>query len=433
MSGKRKQEAESEPSVYSCLQCSSKFKQSFKLTRHIKSVHTQDEFQCDQCASSFGRRDDLAKHKRRKHTLQKCEECEFSTYKNLELANHMVEMHPPDNYTEKSAFSRMIIERTFKVVGVKSPLDVFKDYRGKITKILKKMLEKKKTIKSYITMKIRMKKVDKDGDIIEADAGFNGGIRALVNEAGIDFLYELTRENIMEDFAAFNENGSGWIFERVVDLQLHTAKYDSINAGKYIPTPKFINHGVANIKNMDEKCFMWSIIAALTHKDRVDFRDPTNVEYYKTMNHNLKFDGITLPMTIDDIPKFEKMNDIPIAVYRVEENGVEVYPLYYTKRRDKDPINLLLIEGDENYHYAWIKNLDCVLMCGERQNDNSYYQCQCLMFRDREELIQPRWLLDERSNQSVMEAMGEEVHMDEELEDEIGDLLDMESDAFARS
>merc|ERR1712082_85435 len=110
---------------------------------------------------------------------------------------------------------------------VKSPLDVFKDYRGKITKILKKMLEKKKTIKSYITMKIRMKKVDKDGDIIEADAGFNGGIRALVNKASIDFLYELTRENIMEDFAAFNENGSGWIFERVVDLQLHTAKYDS--------------------------------------------------------------------------------------------------------------------------------------------------------------------------------------------------------------
>ena len=100
MSGKRKQEAESEASVYSCLQCSSKFKQSFKLTRHIKSVHTQDEFQCDQCASSFGRRDNLAKHKRRKHTLQKCEECEFSTYKNREFTNHMLGMHPPDNCNE---------------------------------------------------------------------------------------------------------------------------------------------------------------------------------------------------------------------------------------------------------------------------------------------------------------------------------------------
>ena len=38
------------PSTYNCLQCSSKFKQKFNLTKHIKSVHTQDEFKCDQCA-----------------------------------------------------------------------------------------------------------------------------------------------------------------------------------------------------------------------------------------------------------------------------------------------------------------------------------------------------------------------------------------------
>ena len=49
------------PSTYNWSQCPSKFKQNFKLTRHIKSVHTQDEFQCDQCASSFGRKDDLEK------------------------------------------------------------------------------------------------------------------------------------------------------------------------------------------------------------------------------------------------------------------------------------------------------------------------------------------------------------------------------------
>ena len=66
------------PSTYNCLQCSSKFKHKFNLTKHIKSVHTQDEFQCDQCASSFGRKDSLEKHKRRKHTIKKCEECEFN-------------------------------------------------------------------------------------------------------------------------------------------------------------------------------------------------------------------------------------------------------------------------------------------------------------------------------------------------------------------
>ena len=66
MASNRKDDHVLEPSTYNCLQCSSKFKQRFNLTKHIKSVHTQDEFQCDQCASSFGRMDNLEKHKRRK-------------------------------------------------------------------------------------------------------------------------------------------------------------------------------------------------------------------------------------------------------------------------------------------------------------------------------------------------------------------------------
>ena len=106
-----------------------------------------------------------------------------------------------------------------------------------------------------------------------------------------------------------------------------------------------------------------SIIAALTNKNRVSFKDQTNKEYYKMMKHNLKFDGITFPIKMDDIPQWDDMNDIQIAVYGVRENGEEVYPLYYTKRRDIEPINLLLIEGEKNYHYKWIKNFYCLMTC----------------------------------------------------------------------
>ena len=83
MADNRNNDQESESNMYSCSQCSSKFKQRFKLTRHIKSVHTQDEFQCDKCTSSFGRKDDLEKHKHRKHTIKKCDKCDFTTYKNI--------------------------------------------------------------------------------------------------------------------------------------------------------------------------------------------------------------------------------------------------------------------------------------------------------------------------------------------------------------
>ena len=53
MVNNRNNDQESQPNIYKCSQCSSKFKQCFNLTKHIKSVYTQEEFQCDQCASSL--------------------------------------------------------------------------------------------------------------------------------------------------------------------------------------------------------------------------------------------------------------------------------------------------------------------------------------------------------------------------------------------
>ena len=69
-------------------------------------------------------------------------------------------------------------------------------------------------------MKISMYKLGPENE--NTDAGFHGGIRHLLNENDIDEFYDESRENIMEDFETFNENGTGWIFEMVLDLQLPT-------------------------------------------------------------------------------------------------------------------------------------------------------------------------------------------------------------------
>ena len=63
---------------------------------------------------------------------------------------------------------------------------------------------------------------------------------------------------------------------------------------------------------------------------------------------------------MDDIPKFENMNNIPICVYRVHD-GDTIYPLYITKMSGKDPINLPIIKVEEHYLFAWIKNFNALL------------------------------------------------------------------------
>ena len=212
-----------ETKIYKCQKCPYSCTRKYNLQRHVKSVHNPEKIKCEHCESSFGGEDDLAEHKLRKHTLIKCEECEFSTYKNHEFNNHMLGVHPHDNYNEEIVVIRWgtFIKRTFKVDGVKSPLDVLKEYEEKIKKILKRLLEEE-PIKTYITMKIRMNRM-KNGEVEEMDKVFNGGRMPINGRWG--YLYEELWGNIMEDFEAYNENGGGWVFERVVDLQLYTGKY----------------------------------------------------------------------------------------------------------------------------------------------------------------------------------------------------------------
>ena len=83
------------------------------------------------------------------------------------------------------------------------------------------------------------------------------------------------------------------------------------------------------------------------------------VSNYEKFKNKLDFTGISFPVKLDCIPKFEKQNNLAVSVYTITEN-------VNTKRRDMDPINLLLIEGDEKSHYIWIKNYNRLLSYGPK-------------------------------------------------------------------
>ena len=73
-----------------------------------------------------------------------------------------------------------------------------------------------------------------------------------------------------------------------------------------------------------------------------------------------------MPMAISDIKKFEKQNkNMIINVYGCDENGENIYPRRICKRRDKEAINLLLLQNEEKYHYVLIQNLNRLMDLGK--------------------------------------------------------------------
>ena len=100
---------------------------------------------------------------------------------------------------------------------------------------------------------------------------------------------------------------------------LKICRYSPIEGSSYIESPKKIRntHSVINIQNEDNKCFLYSILAALHPvKD-----NPQRVSNYESYIEELNTDGISMPMTLNKIRKFEKMNNLTINVYMTDKVG----------------------------------------------------------------------------------------------------------------
>ena len=55
-------------------------------------------------------------------------------------------------------------------------------------------------------------------------------------------------------------------------------------------------------------------------------------------------------MAVNDIDKFEKQNNHIINVYACSKDGTNIFPRRISKRRDKEAINLLMLENASIVH-----------------------------------------------------------------------------------
>ena len=61
------------------------------------------------------------------------------------------------------------------------------------------------------------------------------------------------------------KNGSGWYFKEVLNLEIHTVDFKPMKGSSYIPLSDFVRNknAVVNLKNRDQKCFLWRILRYL--------------------------------------------------------------------------------------------------------------------------------------------------------------------------
>src|SRR5664279_5114833 len=79
----------------------------------------------------------------------------------------------------------------------------------------------------------------------------------------------------------FNERSSSWRLARILEFTVSTAAYRPLAAATWFPTPKYLEgkHCIRNIKNTDNMCFVWCVLAAL-HPNQSNYKRASSYRRY---------------------------------------------------------------------------------------------------------------------------------------------------------
>ena len=266
----------------------------------------------------------------------------------------------------------------------KDPLLQLQNTRKAVEYHLIKTLPSMKGIKFVETLKVTFSKMTGDL-IIYKTAFFNSKAQTIINDLEIDELLKVSEQQILNFVAVWVSESSGWIVKSVDAHYLNIVKYEPIKGSSYIQLPTELRNsakGLINLKNYDNKCFQWCHIRHLNPQTK----DPQRIKKSDRQNADkLNYKGIEYPITTKHYNKIEKQNEININVFGYENK--QPYPIYISKEKFEDQMNLLLITDDENKHYVLIKDFNKFMYNLTNHKERKHFCMHCLQCFSSERVL----------------------------------------------
>lgn len=246
--------------------------------------------------------------------------------------------------------------RTGAVVNLqhKDLVQFLEDSRKLVAVRLKNALQKEGSVKANVVLSCKFN-ITKDDEIIEEIKFFNTKNAIILESTNIDEWFdENVKDKLLVKVEEFQEKDSGWSLVDIINLSVNINRYVPLRGGlsTYTMLPKYIRDkkAVVNIRNNDPYCFLWAITAALFPTDN----NSTETSSYPHISSILRYDGLKFPISLDNISKFEKLNNLSINVYGADRDegkrNCEIVPVYLSRHKSNKPIiHLLAVEVEINF------------------------------------------------------------------------------------
>ena len=261
------------------------------------------------------------------------------------------------------------------VINNKDPLLQLQKTRKAIEKHIIKHLTSKKGLKFIETLRVIFRK-PKDNQIEFRTAFFNSKAQEITNNGMVVEALKLSKDHILNIIAKWISEGSGWTIQSVDSHFLNIVEYQPLKGSSYIELPIELRNsmkGLINIKNNDNECFRWCHIRFLNPQDSHSELIKRSDKHYL---EKLDYSGIEFPIKINQYNKIEKQNEININVFGYENK--QPYPIYVSKEKYKNHMELLLITEKENKHYVLIKDFNRFMYNKTKHEHRKHFCMHCL-------------------------------------------------------
>ena len=186
----------------------------------------------------------------------------------------------------------------------------------------------------------------------------------------------MSKQNILNQISQWISEGSGWTIQSVDSHYLNIVKYKPMKGSSYIQLPYELRNsskGLINMKNEDNECFRWCHIRHLNPQEKYPQRiKKTDKQYVEKLDYS----NIEFPVNVQHYNKIEKQNSININVFGYENK--EPYPIYVSKEKYEDHMELLLVTENENKHYVLIKDFNKFMYNQTKHKERKHFCMYCL-------------------------------------------------------
>ena len=265
----------------------------------------------------------------------------------------------------------------------KDPLLQSQKSRRAVEYLFNNLLVQTKGFKFVETLQVKFVKYSNDKKI-QKNGFFNSSTDLIINETDIKLSLQASQQQILNKIAQWISEGSGWTIQSIENHYINIVNYNPLKGSSYIKLPQELkNRSLINLQNKDNECFGWCHIR---HLNPQRLKNPQRIKKTdKQYIEKLDYSGIEFPVTVKQINEIEKQNNICINLFGYEEK--QKFPIFISKEKFTDHMELLLITEGENKHYVLIKDFNKFMFNQTKHEHRKHFCMHCLQCFSREDVL----------------------------------------------